>query len=156
MQRGFTIIETLIYLALFALIIGGFIVSVYALFASGDRNQTKDMLQEEKNFLVAKINWAMSGAQTISSPSAGTSGSILSLTKYDGSTETIALAGTDMKLNGNILNNTNVTISNVVFIHTYSGGTNPDSVEAGFTISARTPQGSLVSQSASTTRYIRK
>lgn len=160
-QRGFTLIETLVYLALFTLIIGGFVAAAYMLFETSDRNQTKAMMQEEANFLVGKLNWVMSGMQSVTTPlivapATTASDSTLIVTKYDGSAFTVFRSGADMQLNGETLNNSNVTISKLVFIHTYAGGANPESIEAGFTISAKTPTGSTISEIASTTRYIRK
>jgi len=157
-RRGFTLVETLVYLALFALIIGGFVAASYMLFETSDRNQTKAVLQQEENFLLGKLNWMMGGvdpSQAIT-PSANTSGSTLIVTRYDGSPFTVFQSGADMQLNGETLNNANVTISKLVFIHAYAGGTNPESIEAGFTISAKTPTGDTISEIASTTRYIRK
>lgn len=160
--RGFTLIETLVYLALFTLIIGGFVAAAYMLFQTSDRNQTKAMMQQEENFLLGKLNWVMSGMQSVTvpliiPPATTAADSTLTVTKYNDPTPlTIFRSGADMQLNGETLNSSNVTISKLVFIHTYAGGTNPDSVEAGFTISAVTPTGATVSEIASTTRYIRK
>lgn len=151
-NRGFTLIETLVYLALFALIIGGLVVAAYMLFETSDRNQTKAMMQEEENFLLGKINWALSGASIVSVPVALS----LLVTKYDGTIVTITASDGTMTLNGTPLNNSNVTVSNLVFIRTYAGGTNPESIEAGFTTSAKTPTSIIISEIASTTRYLRK
>ena len=154
-ESGFTIIETLVYLGLFAVMFVGMVSASYLLFESSDRNQTKAMMQEEKNFVVGKIIGALTNAESITA-----SGSTLVVTKYDGTSATIAITGSNVWLNNssNILNNSNVAISNLVFIHTYdpSNPLNPDSVEAGFKISAKTPQGSTISQTASTTVYLRK
>lgn len=160
MQRGFTLIETLVYLALFALVIGGLVAAAYGLFETSDRNQTKAMMQEEENFLVGKINYALSGAKQVCSAS----GSTLSLVKYGTAgtcspfvpDDSFDMSGQYMRLNGNKLNNSNTTVTDLVFIETYAGGSNPDSVEAGFTISATTPTGSTISETASTTNYIQK
>jgi Tfp pilus assembly protein PilE len=155
-SRGFTIIETLVYLALFALLLGGIVSASFLLMESSGRNQTKAMMQEEKDFLVAKINEAMSGAQSVSTPSANASAASLAVTKYGGTTAAISLASGRLVYNGANISNTNVTVSNLVFIHAYQGGANPESVEAGFTISAKTPNGATVTQIATTTRYVRK
>jgi hypothetical protein len=61
-----------------------------------------------------------------------------------------------MVYNGEALNNSNVSITNLWFTHVYLGGTNQESIEASFTISARTPEGALISESATTTRYLHK
>ena len=146
----------MIYIVLFALLMGGIVSSSYAFLESGDRNQTKAVLQEEKDFILGKINWALSGAQVIGTPGAGSSGSSLAIVKYDGTNVTVTQSGSNVALNGTVLNNSNVTISKLTFIHTYTGGTNPESIEAGFTISAKTPNGTNITQTASTTRYVRK
>ena len=153
---GFTLLETLIYLALFAILIGGFVVSAYVLFESSDRTQTKALLQEEKNFLVGKINWVLRGAAIVEAPAPNAAGATLTTTSYDGSTVTLEASGNDMLSNGTALNDADVAISKLVFIRTTAPGSGPDSVEAGFTISAKTPEGSAVWQTASTTVYLHK
>ncbi len=159
-SKGFTLIETIVYLALFSILMTGIIASVYALMESGDRNQTKAMLQEEKEYLLGKLNWALSGAQTVSTPVAGFSGTSLNIVKYDGTPVTLSRVGTKMtfKTTGAPvdLNNDSVMVTNLVFIHTYAGGANPESVEAGFTLTATSTNGMTITQTASTTRYIRK
>jgi type II secretory pathway pseudopilin PulG len=149
---AFTLVETLVYIALFGILVGGFVVSAYNLFESNDRNQTKAMLQQEKEFVIGKINWALGSAKTVtvSTPDS------LTVTNYDNSTIVLGLIDDAFAVGGASTTNSNVIVSNLVFIHTYAGGTNPDSVEAGFTISALTPDGKTVTQAASTTRYIRK
>ena len=162
--RGITLVETLIYLALFTIVVGGLLASAYALFESNDRNQTKAMMQMEQDFLIAKIDWALGGAESVSVPT----DSRLSVTLWDasiGNPVQICLSGTAMRLSlegvscetlGDVLNNGTVHVSNLVFIHVKGAGIGaPERVEAGFTISATTPNGMTISQIASTTRYIR-
>ena len=148
-NRGFTLIETLVYLALFGLIMGGMVAAAYVLFESSDRNQTKAMLQEEQNFVMGKIIWALNAAS-----GASVSGSTLMITKYASPNAVIDLSGTDARLNGDILNNTNVMVDNLSFVH--SGVPPAESIEINLTMSARTPTGMTITQSAATTRYIRK
>jgi hypothetical protein len=157
-QKAFSLIETILYLALFALIISGIVVTMYDLYEVAGRNQSKAMLHEEKDFLSAKIGSTLASINPAKpiTPAANTSGASLSETSYDGSTNTISVASGTMLLNAATLNNINVTISNLVFIHTYSGGTNPESIEAGFTISEKAQNGMTISETASTTRYLRK
>jgi type II secretory pathway pseudopilin PulG len=156
-MRAFTLVETLVYIALFGILIGGFVVSAYGLFESSNRNLTKAMLQQEKDFVIGKINWALSGAQTVTVPAVGASSGTLTLTKYGDPTQiTITTSGGALTVGGSPTTNTNVTVNKLVFIHTHAGGTNPESVEAGFTISVLTQDGKTVLQTASTTRYIRK
>lgn len=151
-MRGFTLVETLVYIALFGILIGGFVVSAYGLFESNNRNLAKAMLQQEKDFVVGKINWALSGAQLVTVVNPQT----LSVTRYDGSAVTIGVSGTTVTVGGAAITNENVRVSKLVFIRTYAGGTNPESVEAGFTISTLSQDGKSIFQTASTTRYIRR
>ncbi|MBI5470120.1 prepilin-type N-terminal cleavage/methylation domain-containing protein [Candidatus Kaiserbacteria bacterium] len=154
-SAGITLIETLVYLALFTIVIGGLLASAYAFFESGGRNQTKAMMQLEQDFLASKINWALDGAESVAVPSAAR----LSVTMRDaseGNPVQICLAGSDMRLSvggvtcasAETLNNSNVRISNLVFIRTQAR------LEVGFIISATTSNGMIISQTASTTRYL--
>ena len=81
-SNGFTLIETIVYLALFSIMMGGAIVALFNLFESSGRELTHIMLQEEGNFIIAKINWAISGAQSVNQPSGY--GSLLSVNKVTG------------------------------------------------------------------------
>ncbi|OGZ10732.1 MAG: hypothetical protein A3D65_01690 [Candidatus Lloydbacteria bacterium RIFCSPHIGHO2_02_FULL_50_13] len=159
---GFTLIETLLYIGLYSIIMGGAIVAVYTIFESAGRNQTKAMLQVEGVFLTGKINSALSGAKTIDTPSFGATSSQLSITKYDGTLISITFAtGTMMILHGGdvlSLNNTNTEVAELLFtnIGTSSVGIIPEGVRAAFTLSARAPNGMIISQDFRTTRYLRK
>ncbi len=89
-KRGVTLIETLIYIALFALLIGGGVSSAYSLIESSDRIGVHAMVEEEGNFLLAKINWAFETGMNVE-VSAG-----------------------EMTLNGVVLSNTNVEVKDFV------------------------------------------
>ncbi len=172
---GFTLVETLVYLGLFAILIGGAFTAAYGIVQSSGSNQTRTMIQEEGDFLIAKITWSLSGVQVINQPLVGTPGSLLSFNKVTGldannqpivAPVSIGLVGDDMQVsypsnpvpNTFILNNSNVVISNLVFTHDSVSGNSikPESLESTFTVSAHTPDGSLISQDFSTTIYMKK
>jgi prepilin-type N-terminal cleavage/methylation domain-containing protein len=168
-KRGFTLIETLVYLSLFSLIMGGAVIAAYQMFESGGRNQTRAMLQEEGDFVEGKLSWAMSGVQTISAPGLPPSGvncatsSTLSVAKWDATVGTVvvsALSGYVTLSRGGSstqpLNNTNTVVSGLTFAHCYSGSANPESISADFTLTTRTPNGMSMSQDFSTKQYVRK
>src|SRR3989338_5692599 len=67
---GFTLLETLIYLFLFAIVIGGGMIAAYNIIEGTDAAYNHVVLQEEANFLFRKISWALTGATAISTPSA--------------------------------------------------------------------------------------
>ena len=166
---GITLIETVVYIALFSIIIGGAVVAAYQIFESSGRDRTHVMIQEEGDFLIAKINWALSGVQNITGPAtpplggACTNSNTLTVTKWSASIGVVVvkLVGGEMLLSrggglDNPLNNSNTSVSALSFTHCYTGGTNPESVSASFTLSARTPSGATISQNFFTTSYVRK
>jgi type II secretory pathway pseudopilin PulG len=161
MQRGFTIIETLVYLGLFALIMTGFLVAVNNIFQTADRTQTKAMVQEEGDFLLAKINWALTGASNITQPVSGTPGNSLSLTKA-GSSLSFSLSGSNLTLQSLPLNNSNITVTTTSSIFSHTCSSSPcssaplESVTASFTLQAKTPNGFTYTEPFQTTKYLRK
>lgn len=163
-QRGFSLIETIIYLALYGIIIGGIVISIYGIFESGNRNQTKAMVQEEGTYLLGKIDWALTGA---TSASVSPSNKLLYVNRNGlpslDNPLTFDTSGGDMKLSRGIdaperISNTNVSVTNVNFIHTTesSDGVTPESVKTSFTLSALTPNGMTYSQDFSTIKFLRK
>lgn len=167
--RGFTLIETLVYLGLYAILMTGALVAMYSLFESSNRNLVKAMVQEEGSFLTGKIDWVLTGVQTINLPvvpPSPTSGPTLSVTKYDtsiGNPIVIGLSGHDLTISkaggpATALNNSNVSLGNLVFTHTAASGDgiNPESLSASFTLFSTTSDGLPFSQNFSTIKYLRK
>ena len=168
-KKGFTLIETAVYLALYALIMTGALLSIYAIFGTNARNQTKAMLQEEGTFFVGKIDWTLTGAQTINLPLPGTSDDTLSVTKFDvsvGNPVVIAVSGGNITMSkgGNpavVLNNSNITVvcpTAGCFTHTAAsgGGINPEGLSTRITVYATTSEGMAFSQDFFTVKYLRK
>lgn len=157
-NQGFTLIETLIYLALFGILIGGAVVAVYSLLEGGGRTQTRTLIQEEGNFLISKISWALSGAESV----AILTSDKLSITKwspYPSNPVVIGLDTGNMTISKNgatpatVLNNTDLSVSNLNFVHNYSDG---ESVSFSFTLKGRTPNGVDISQDFSGEKFMRK
>lgn len=160
-NSGFTLIETLVYLGLFSMLIGGALVAAFGIFESNGRNQTKAIVQAEGQFLAAKIDWVLSGVKSIDQPPAGSPGSLLSVTKYGGETVKVSISGPDVEIQrgiapAKILNNSNVEITDLLFTHKNPGGGNPESVEARFRVDARTPTGGSFTEEFFTVKYIRR
>ena len=76
-NKGFTIIELVIYLALFSIMLGGLIVTVFQLMESAGNLTSKDAVQEEINFVLKKMDWALADASGINSPLSGTSNTLI-------------------------------------------------------------------------------
>jgi prepilin-type N-terminal cleavage/methylation domain-containing protein len=170
-MKGFTLIETIIYLALFSILMGGAIVSAFNIFESAGRQQTHTMLQEEGDFIIAKINWAVAGASSVNQP--GSYGSLLSVNKVIGlsssgqpivSAVTISLPTApgsitiqDGAVGPYALTNSNVSVTRLSFLHALASGNgvDPESVAASTTLTARAPNGAIISEDFSTIVYLR-
>lgn len=64
-SKGFTLIETLVYVALFALLMSVAAATLYNLLEGGDRTRVAIGVQEEGTFINRKINWALTGASAV-------------------------------------------------------------------------------------------
>jgi prepilin-type N-terminal cleavage/methylation domain-containing protein len=165
-NHGFTLIETIVYIALFGLLMSGALISAYNMFESSNRNATTVNMEEEGGFILDKISWIVSGTQSVHLPALSSSGNTLSVVMSDPSIDNpviVQFDGRNLSLTRgsattNILNDTNVWLSNVVFTHNYSLGNsiNPESIQITFTLNARTPNGQPMSQDFSDITYIRK
>lgn len=149
-QKGITLIETVIYLGLLTLIIGSGTVAAYDIINSSEAIRSRTIVQEEGNFLLGKIDWALTGLSAVDVPAPSTSSSLLSVDKITAAPNPIIInvsSGHAQLQRGSapatVLTNDDVVVQNLNF----SRFTNPDGVKASFTM-----QGILFE----TTRYIRK
>jgi prepilin-type N-terminal cleavage/methylation domain-containing protein len=69
-QNGFTLIETIIYIALFSIIFVGIFASVFPIFKSAERLTKNIAIEGESAFILSKINYAINNTIT------GTNGTI--------------------------------------------------------------------------------
>jgi hypothetical protein len=63
-MKGFTLIETLIYISLFGLLLGGAVVSTYQMLDGGERMRQSVAVQQEGDFLLRKLNWEVGQADS--------------------------------------------------------------------------------------------
>lgn len=78
-MRGFTLLETVIYIALFSILMSGVLVTLFQLLDAGTMNRTAVAVQEEGTFVNRKINWALAGATAVNVPNTKT----LTITRPD-------------------------------------------------------------------------
>lgn len=147
-MRGFTLIETVIYIALFGLFMSGVLLSVYGMLQSGDQFSNRTAATNEGAFVTAKIDWALRSLTTVTTPSSGY-GTSLSVTRSDGTQVDVRLSSgvIEMRINGGSyipLTTNNVTVTSLGF-NTISG--TQTGIEASTTINGI---------SFMTRRYIRK
>ena len=61
MTRGFTLIEVVIYIALFSLLLGTAFITAYQLIYNGNDLDNTSVTLSEGNFILRKINWVFTG-----------------------------------------------------------------------------------------------
>jgi hypothetical protein len=153
-MKGFTLIETILYLALLSMIMGGVILCVYQISDNAQFVQAGILSEEEGNFLLKKISWALHDAALIRTPIPNASGSVLSLDKQDFEENPITFELHDGNLlvrKGSglpiVLNNKRVTVSNFFVEHVRIGIQPQDTVSISFVLNGK--------QFATTTEYLK-
>ncbi len=138
-REGFTLIETVVYIGLLTIMIGGTLLTVYRLMGDLNGMRGKVNTDEEANFLLRKIDWALTGASAVSIPSSDT----LVVTKVGFSPNPIKidLASTTLELSRGggtptPLNSVNVVVSSTTFQHL----TAPEGVSTTITVNGRAYQ----------------
>lgn len=137
-MRGITLIETLVYIALFILLIGSGIISAFYIIDSSERNKSDLSATTEAQFLLRKIDWALTGVDSVS-----VSGGTLSIDKIDSTTVNIdsldnrARLSRDSGVTWENLTAERVKIENLVFTYIPALGTRPAAVEVSFTTNGK-------------------
>src|SRR5260221_3297493 len=108
-NKGFTLLETIIYIALFFIIIGGGMVGAYQIIQNTDRTASKTTLEQDANFIIRKIDWALTGAISASAVTP-THLFIDKAVNID-----FTLAGTNFQKDGVTLNSLRIKISSLSF-----------------------------------------
>lgn len=145
-RSGLTLIEVVIYVALLSIFLSFSIGTMYGLLESQSQNRRRIETQEEANFLMAKIEWALSDASAINFPAAGASSSVLSVDKYGFSANPVVFdvsSGTMRLARGGgapaALSDGNVVVSQASFTHNAALNGAPESVAISFTVSEANP-----------------
>lgn len=143
-MKGFTLIETIIYAGLISVIIGLSLAATYQIIDSSESLNKKIVIEEESNFLLRKIEWALAGAETVNIPPSGATSSILSVNKinfpdnpliFDLDSDNIRLKrGAAAPV---VLNSRNVIISNLIFEHSAASGEKPSGLKTSFNVNDR-------------------
>lgn len=156
-SAGFTLVETLIYIALFSIVIGGGMVAAYEIMQGTQAGNNQVILQEEANFIYRKINWALTGASSVNVTS-----NSLSLTKnINGTSTNLIFNYASPNLNverppevADYLNSESISVTNLVFARVIEAG-KPDKINVDFTL--ETEQGGRnYTQNFLYVKYLRK
>lgn len=151
-HRGFTLLEVVVYLGLYAMLFFGVLVGVYALKASHERNIAIEEVDEEGNYIAAKIDWILE--HTAAVEESETSGPVITVSETDGTTVTISAGRGNVSINRDGVPGEplapDVTVTDLSFARTHASDGSGDRVAAVFTVSAATSQGAVVSRVFST------
>jgi len=153
MKKGFTLIEAIVYVALFSLLIFGALVTAFNLIEGSDRLGGKTVVQGEMNFLSRKIDWALTGAQNFT-VGGSVCNNTISITKNGFAENPIEIdrSGNKVRMQdgGNnflFLTTDNVVVSCLEFIDIPASGSAPRGVRIKATISGQTLE---------TSKYVRQ
>lgn len=82
-NKGFTLIETVIYIALFTILITSGFVAAYSLIEGTGNLDSKLQVQQEGNFVLKKIGWALSNLSSVETPTGLNCAESLTIHKTD-------------------------------------------------------------------------
>ena len=151
-EKGFTLIEALLYAGLFAFIMTGLLVSVYMIIQATTNSGGQLLADDEASFILRKMDWAMTSMTTIHFPNETQTGYVLAIQQQ-------GIGLTQFQLNnGNIeistaggpyypLDSDEVEASNLTFYHQPASGTKPAAIVAEFDLNGI---------HYTTTKYVRK
>ena len=115
-SKGFTLIETVIYIALLGVIMSGTVFTAYILIGNTGALDTHTRVQEEGNFIIRKFEWAVSSASSfdLSRPHQ------ITILRYDGSTIVFKQSNTSVVMNAEVssfvpITTENVTVTDLTF-----------------------------------------
>lgn len=156
-KNGFTLIETLIYIALFTLMMGGAVVAAFFIIDASAHDKDKITATLEAEFLMRKIDWALTGldlSSPVNVPAPGASGPKLSVNKNGFPPNPLvvdAVSGRARLAQGGgaaaELTTDRVAVSNLKFRHIAALPPMPAAIVTSFTIAGRDFQ---------MTKYLRK
>jgi hypothetical protein len=154
MMRGFTLLETLMYICLFALIMEGGFTGIFAISESADRNQARAYLGEEGEFIAAKISYEISQSTYISLFDSGATSTEVDFISDAGVPTSIRLLGDAFVITRG--NETAVPFSsNLVQVKAASFSASSSLVSTSFTLETRSASGRRLSEDFSSVSYTR-
>ena len=121
---GYTLIETIIYIALLSLILTGSLTIVHRLTTSNNQINQKIIAEGEAAFIFRKLEWALNGS-TMNAPALNSTSTILTVTKSADSLE-FKLTGKDLTISRNsgspvALNSKQISLNFLEFSQSTSG-----------------------------------
>lgn len=104
-SKGFSLIETIIYITLFGLIVSSLFFIIQFTFDNSNYIESRVLIYEENHFLISKFKWIFNSVYKIIIPSDNNYSDTLSLLKFDGSQIDVRLNKNRIELRDNISHN---------------------------------------------------
>lgn len=148
-MRGVTLLETLLYLALFAFMLTGTFISLANMHESATRIDASARLTDEGNFLLHRLRYIVHAADSISVPARGEQQTRLILLLPTGSVSIRAQEGRLMyEQDGSLfpLTGSEITVSDLSFERESGTPGRPAALVISFTLFARTATGGVFSR----------
>ena len=135
MGRGFTLIESVVYIALLGFLMSAVLLSVFSISQNSSLFTAKTSASDEGAFVVGKLNWAFGDLRSVNTPSSGY-GQSLTIIRNDGTQVDVRLSGGVLQMkvgSGSYIDLTtgNVQVTSIGFQNI--AGT-PSGIEASTTI----------------------
>lgn len=136
--RGLTLIEVIIYITLLSLLMTGTLSAVYTLISGTDRTGNHIEVEEEGNFVLNKLTWALSDLSPTTAAFVGTSSSI-TVSRYDASSVSFRLNGKRIEIREGAqpylpITTANVKVEDLAFHYITTTGSGPIGIEVTFVI----------------------
>lgn len=148
-HRGFTLLEVVIYIVLFSLILTGTFVTAFALIGTSGNTAARVSTEEEGNFVMRKLSWALTGVSSITYPfEFATTTTVLVVNKYGNSGNPITIrwntADKSIEMQQGAgspyisLTSDHASVSGLQFVYIPAVGSSPKGVSASTTINGIT------------------
>ncbi|MBI4086218.1 MAG: hypothetical protein HY433_03205 [Candidatus Liptonbacteria bacterium] len=163
-RLAFTLIETIVYLGLFSMIISMSLVALYQILGSENQHRNRVEVDAEANFMMQKIQWALTGAQAINQPAVNATGTTLSVDKFNYSQNPVVLnldsrnvSITKGASSSALLGSGRVYVNQLMFEHLPSVQGAPEGVKVTFSVVSFDIERSIAaSTTIQDTLYLRK
>jgi type II secretory pathway pseudopilin PulG len=150
-QEGFTLLEALLYSALFAFIMTGLLASAYMIIQATENSGGQLLVDDEASFIIRKMDWAMTGINTIHFPNEDQTGFTLSINKQGVGLVQFRLNSGDIEIDTGSgyfpLDSENVTATDLTFYRIPASGEKPSGIKVEFYLN---------DVHYTTTKYVRK
>lgn len=160
-KTGFTLLETIIYIALFSLISSFVIAVFYQAISSYDQQRNRMEVDGEANFMMQKMIGALTGAQTVSQPALNATSSAISFNKYNYAQNPVVLdvvlknirisEGSGQPV---ILGSSRIFVDNLVFTHLPAVQSAPEAVVINLSVESSDISRPMASTTLTDTVYL--